>query len=430
HGPYGVGDLLAAAVADGDVDHYAVDVRRALLGLFEGGLHPGGQQVGGADVVHTPASVGGEAADHVLDDAEQGDELFLGAVEVVRRQQPQGDDLDVRLRAPAEELLDLVCARAVAVDGAGSRGFGPPAVPVHDDADVLGHLSGVQVAFHPACVQPDQQATQLVAQVHVIVSPSVRIGQTRHPAAGPRHGDPVVVAGGPCPYGGPRVRSLPPRGRASPKPGVGRWSRVPRGSGGTAGRPHRVRGRRNQPPAEPWPRSTTTATAPARGRMPNGVPCAAPPSASRIWTEPSTSAATRTPGPAEGKRKGRTSSTQAVRYGAKARPAASAPEKAPTRALCTTPSPASAKITTCAARTAAGIPAGTCGWGQCGWGYCGCGYCGRSAASRLWPGGGGGRAGYSFDMRGTLTTDTKKRAGPWGGDGPARGGVSTITLRK
>src|SRR5690606_26605551 len=83
------------------------------------------------------------------------------------------------------------------VDGAGSRGFGPPAVPVHDDADVLGHLSGVQVAFHPACVQPDQQATQLVAQVHVIVSPSVRIGQTRHPAAGPRHGDPVVVAGGP-----------------------------------------------------------------------------------------------------------------------------------------------------------------------------------------------------------------------------------------
>ncbi|GAA4298976.1 hypothetical protein GCM10023086_13660 [Streptomyces venetus] len=68
---------------------------------------------------------------------------------------------------------------------------------------MLGHLSVVQVAFHPACVQPDQQAAQLVAQVHVIVSPSVRIGQAA--ACGP-----VVAAGGPCPYGGPRRRSLPP----------------------------------------------------------------------------------------------------------------------------------------------------------------------------------------------------------------------------
>ncbi|GAA2509663.1 hypothetical protein GCM10010276_64660 [Streptomyces longisporus] len=56
---------------------------------------------------------------------------------------------------------------------------------------MLGHLSVVQVAFHPACVQPDQQAAQLVAQVHVIVSPSVRIGQARPRSV---EGDPVRMA--------------------------------------------------------------------------------------------------------------------------------------------------------------------------------------------------------------------------------------------
>lgn len=124
----------------------------------------------------TPAAVGGEGAHDVLDDAEERDEFLLGAVEVVRRQQPEGDDLDVRLGAPAEELLDLVGTGTVAVLGGGTRGLRPAPVAVHDDADVLGHLSVVQVAFHPACVQPDQKAAQLVAQVHVIVSPSVRCG--------------------------------------------------------------------------------------------------------------------------------------------------------------------------------------------------------------------------------------------------------------
>ncbi|GAA2471180.1 hypothetical protein GCM10023100_28590 [Actinocorallia cavernae] len=32
---------------------------------------------------------------------------------------------------------------------------------------MLGHLGVVEVALHPACVEPDQQAAQFVAQVHV-----------------------------------------------------------------------------------------------------------------------------------------------------------------------------------------------------------------------------------------------------------------------
>ncbi|GAT83369.1 hypothetical protein STXM2123_4071 [Streptomyces sp. F-3] len=49
---------------------------------------------------------------------------------------------------------------------------------------MLGHLGGVQAPLHPACVQPDQQAAQLVAQVHVYVNPSVRRSQGAKPTAG------------------------------------------------------------------------------------------------------------------------------------------------------------------------------------------------------------------------------------------------------
>ncbi|GGW88791.1 hypothetical protein GCM10010383_17430 [Streptomyces lomondensis] len=93
---------------------------------------------------------------------------------------------------------------------------------------MLGHLSVVQVAFHPACVQPDQQATQLVAQVHEIVSPSVRIGQAA--ACGP-----VVAAGGPCPLEVPRGEAYP-RYRRGPANGCGT-----KGSGRGPTRPRRTK---------------------------------------------------------------------------------------------------------------------------------------------------------------------------------------------
>ncbi len=202
-----VGDLLASAVADGDVDEYSVDVLGGVLGLFEGGLHLLRQQITGADVVDAPAAVGGEGADDVLDDAEQRDEFVLRPLEVVGRQQPERDDLHVRLGAPAEKLLDLLGPGPVSVHGGGAGRLRPAAVAVHDDADVLGHLSVVQVAFHPARVQPDQQAAQLVAQVHVIVSPSVRIGRPS-----PRQ----VCRGRSQPGGGPRA--LPGGGPPGPKP--------------------------------------------------------------------------------------------------------------------------------------------------------------------------------------------------------------------
>ena len=65
--------------------------------------------------------VAARSATEVLDDLQQRLELVGGPVEVVGRQQPQRDDLDAELVAPAEELLDLVRAGPVAVGDAARR---------------------------------------------------------------------------------------------------------------------------------------------------------------------------------------------------------------------------------------------------------------------------------------------------------------------
>jgi hypothetical protein len=46
---------------------------------------------------------------------------------------------------------------------------------------VFGHLGMVEVAFYAACVDPDEQAAKVFAQLHVIVSPSVRIPREAYP---------------------------------------------------------------------------------------------------------------------------------------------------------------------------------------------------------------------------------------------------------
>ena len=67
-------------------------------------------------------------------------DLLGGPAEVVGRQQPQRDELDVQLVAPAEELLDLVGAGEVAALDLLAEGLGPPPVAVAHDADVLRDL--------------------------------------------------------------------------------------------------------------------------------------------------------------------------------------------------------------------------------------------------------------------------------------------------
>src|SRR5690606_25046982 len=107
-GAHGVGDLVAAAVADGDVDLEPDDVGRGGLGRarLRGGRL--GQQVEAAHDSQAPPAALRQAGDRVLDDGEQRLELLGGALEVVGREHPQRDDLDPQVLAPAEELADLV----------------------------------------------------------------------------------------------------------------------------------------------------------------------------------------------------------------------------------------------------------------------------------------------------------------------------------
>src|SRR5262249_38122655 len=102
----------------------------------------------------------------VLDDREQRAKLLLLAAEVVRGQQPEGDDLDAGLLAPLEQLEDLVGALAVPLADVGMpRGPGPAPVAVAHHADVPGHRLPRKVALQPALVQP-------VAQVAVSHEPT------------------------------------------------------------------------------------------------------------------------------------------------------------------------------------------------------------------------------------------------------------------
>ncbi len=67
-----VRDLLAAAIADGDVDVQAAAVRGRCRGLLEDRRRAGGQQVERTDRVYSPPlSWAGQLGHHLLDHLEQ-----------------------------------------------------------------------------------------------------------------------------------------------------------------------------------------------------------------------------------------------------------------------------------------------------------------------------------------------------------------------
>src|SRR6185369_1119569 len=94
-------------------------------------------------------------------------ELLLRSRQVVRRQQPERDDVDADLVAPAQELLDLVGAGLVPVGGARAGLASPPTVSVEDDADVTGDAVEWQRRGEPAFVR----AVQHVGQTHATPVP-------------------------------------------------------------------------------------------------------------------------------------------------------------------------------------------------------------------------------------------------------------------
>ena len=110
----------------------------------------------------------GQVAHGVLDDGEQLSELVGRPAEVVGGQQPQRDDLDAAGGAPAEQVLDLVGAAAMArADVVGARSAGPATVAVEDDADVAGQRCVAERVQQPTLVD----AVHQIAQTHARLLP-------------------------------------------------------------------------------------------------------------------------------------------------------------------------------------------------------------------------------------------------------------------
>ncbi len=188
---HGVGDLAAPAVADGDVDEHPVDVTGVVLGRLEPGRGVG-RAAGRAPRPGGCASGASRRASSTAFSMmpSSGSQLLLRAVEVVGRQQPQGDDLDPDLVAPRQEVRDLVGTRLVTLARPGAAGLGPAAVAVEHDADVARDGRGVELPGEATGVGGIED----VAQPHVrrVLPPAPE--PHRAVADGAPHATPVTHA--------------------------------------------------------------------------------------------------------------------------------------------------------------------------------------------------------------------------------------------
>ena len=138
----GVGDLAAAAVPDRDVDEHAVDVGVASSAALSRSAVSAGSRSSAPDRLDPPAPLVGERVDGLLDDAAAAASSSLGGpVEVVGREQPQRDDLDADLLAPAQQRLDVRGPGAVALRGVGADGPAHRRLPSSITPTCLGRFS-------------------------------------------------------------------------------------------------------------------------------------------------------------------------------------------------------------------------------------------------------------------------------------------------
>ena len=154
---HGVGDLLAPSVADGDVHLHPLHVGGFRFGRFHAGDERLGKHLQVADRLQAPRVSGGQALNRRGDDLQKRVDLFARPLEIVRRQQPQRDQLDADLVAPREELVDLVGAAPVTERGVAPQLFRPPPISVEHDADMTRQISRPQPAHEPALIQSVQQ---------------------------------------------------------------------------------------------------------------------------------------------------------------------------------------------------------------------------------------------------------------------------------
>ena len=95
--------------------------------------------------------------DGARDDLGELPDLLGGALEVVRRQQPEGDDLDPDFVAPSEELADLVGPLAMPEGGRLAEFASPAAIAVEHDAYVPGQSCGAELSHEATLVELVQE---------------------------------------------------------------------------------------------------------------------------------------------------------------------------------------------------------------------------------------------------------------------------------
>jgi len=99
--------FTTAAVPHRNIDKRSIDTRGGFLRFLQHARSVVREQIQGTHRMQSPPSLAHEAGDRFLDDREQRLQLWFWSGQVVRGQQPQGDHLDIRVIAPAEEVHDL-----------------------------------------------------------------------------------------------------------------------------------------------------------------------------------------------------------------------------------------------------------------------------------------------------------------------------------
>lgn len=177
HGADGVDYVLAAPIGYGQVQMLVVVAGRPLVGVVHGppdalregvplAYDPDGHPV----LVHR--RVVGEPVEGLLQELHQVVHLVGVAVEVLHGERVDRQDPYVQVHAPLEDLLDLLAAQLVPCHRALAQDLlRVPAVAVHYDGDVLGHLAGLDLPLQSGFVGRVGLVRQDALDVHVTRSP-------------------------------------------------------------------------------------------------------------------------------------------------------------------------------------------------------------------------------------------------------------------
>jgi hypothetical protein len=165
---HGIGDLLAAAIGDGDGEREGPVARGGRLDRPDGRQRPVGQELESAHGPDPhPQAVNPRVRRHLaqlgLDRRQDARDLVRRPAEVVGGEHPQRHRRDVELDAPLEEIVELARSEVVDLGGPGQPlGPGVATVAVQDDPDVtrprLGADLPEQVALVEVIERPRQHA--------------------------------------------------------------------------------------------------------------------------------------------------------------------------------------------------------------------------------------------------------------------------------